>query len=94
MATKTSSQQGPITDEYHADPEKVCERLNQLRSTELVSYLQYKQHAYMAVSLMGPGVATEFIENPHVTRKGRRRSRLTERLVLESWEFLRRVRWR
>ena len=38
--------------------------------------------------------ATEFIENPHVTRKGRRRSRLTERLVLESWEFLRRVRWR
>ena len=63
MATKASSQQGPITDEYHADPEKVCERLNQLRSTELVSYLQYKQHAYMAVSLMGPGVATEFIEH-------------------------------
>ena len=64
MATKmTSQQQGPITDEYHADPEKVCERLNQLRSTELVSYLQYKQHAYMAVSLMGPGVADEFIEH-------------------------------
>ena len=64
MATSTTSQQqGPITDEYHADPEKVCERLNQLRSTELVSYLQYKQHAYMAVSLMGPGVADEFIEH-------------------------------
>jgi bacterioferritin len=54
---------GPITAAYKADVKKVIERLNQLRSTEIVSYLQYKQHAYMAVSLLGPGVKGEFLEH-------------------------------
>jgi bacterioferritin len=58
-----AKQDGPITDEYQADVEEVCERLNRLRSTEIVSYLQYKQHGYMAVSLMGPSVAAEFVEH-------------------------------
>lgn len=54
---------GPITRAYRADPKKVAQRLNQLRSTEIVSYLQYKQHAYMIVSLVGPGVKGEFLEH-------------------------------
>jgi bacterioferritin len=33
--------------------------LNELRSTEITSYLQYKQHAYMAVSLFSPGFKDE-----------------------------------
>ncbi|MFA7249205.1 MAG: ferritin-like domain-containing protein [Dehalococcoidia bacterium] len=58
-----TDREGPITEEYRADVDDVCERLNRLRSTEIVSYLQYKQHGYMAVSLMGPSVAGEFVEH-------------------------------
>ncbi|WP_447968165.1 ferritin-like domain-containing protein [Nitrospira sp. M1] len=51
---------GAITKEYKADPKQMITELNTLRSTEIASYLQYKQHAYMAVSLMAPGLKTEF----------------------------------
>jgi bacterioferritin len=52
--------QGPITKQYFAQPHNVVSSLNRLRSTEITSYLQYKQHAYMAVSLLSPGLKTEF----------------------------------
>src|SRR5262245_48370232 len=52
--------QGPITAEYKADPKRVISELNRLRATELTSYLQYKQHAYMAVSLFAPGLKDDF----------------------------------
>lgn len=52
--------QGPVTKQYLADPKNVVRSLNRLRSTEVTSYLQYKQHAYMAVSLLSPGLKTEF----------------------------------
>jgi bacterioferritin len=53
-------EKGPITDEYKADPKYIINELNRLRSTEIASYLQYKQHAYMAVSLLSPGLKGEF----------------------------------
>ena len=52
--------EGAITKQYLADPQKIVSSLNRLRSTEITSYLQYKQHAYMAVSLLSPGLKTEF----------------------------------
>ncbi|HJT21490.1 MAG TPA: ferritin-like domain-containing protein [Nitrospira sp.] len=52
--------QGPVTKQYFAQPEDVVRSLNRLRSTEITSYLQYKQHAYMAVSLLSPGLKAEF----------------------------------
>src|SRR5262249_192696 len=52
--------QGPITAEYKADPKRVISELNRLHATELTSYLQYKQHAYMAVSLFAPGLKDDF----------------------------------
>ena len=52
--------QGAITDAYQADPTQVIAALNQLRATEVTSYLQYKQHAYMAVSLFAPGLKGDF----------------------------------
>ncbi len=70
--------EGPITEEYKADPRQVCERLNQMRSTEIVSYLQYKQHAYMAVGLVGPAVAGEFVE--HAGEEIEHADRLAERI--------------
>lgn len=57
---KHAVEQGPITRQYLSDPRNVVSSLNRLRSTEITSYLQYKQHAYMAVSLLSPGLKTEF----------------------------------
>ena len=52
--------EGAVTKQYLADPKTIVSALNRLRSTEITSYLQYKQHAYMAVSLLSPGLKTEF----------------------------------
>ena len=65
------------TDEYRANAQEICKRLNQLRSTEIVSWLQYKQHAYMGVSMVGKAVAGEFLEHAdeeleHADRLARR----------------------
>jgi bacterioferritin (cytochrome b1) len=51
---------GAITEAYQADPQQVIQELNRLRATEVTSYLQYKQHAYMAVSLFAPGLKDDF----------------------------------
>jgi bacterioferritin len=51
---------GAITEAYQADPQQVIQALNRLRATEVTSYLQYKQHAYMAVSLFAPGLKDDF----------------------------------
>ena len=53
-------QEGPVTKQYLADPQSIVGSLNRLRSTEITSYLQYKQHGYMAVSLLSPSLKTEF----------------------------------
>lgn len=53
-------QEGAITRQYLADPKAIISSLNRLRSTEITSYLQYKQHAYMAVSLFSPSLKAEF----------------------------------
>jgi bacterioferritin len=71
---------GPITRAYKADPKHVIKRLNELRSTEIVSYLQYKQHAYMAVSLLGPSVKSEFLE--HAEQELQHAERLAERISM------------
>jgi bacterioferritin len=67
-----------VTEEYHAEVERVVQRLNELRSTEICSYLQYKQHAYMAVSLVGPSVREEFLE--HADEELRHADMLAERI--------------
>ncbi|MGE0684102.1 MAG: bacterioferritin [Candidatus Binatia bacterium] len=59
-AYQAAVEQGPITKEYKANPKQIVKELNRLRSTEITSYLQYKQHAYMAVSLLAPALKKEF----------------------------------
>jgi bacterioferritin len=53
-------EQGPITDEYQADNQYIIQELNRLRATEISSFLQYKQHAFMAVSMLSPGLKSDF----------------------------------
>src|SRR5215468_1233573 len=59
-AVKQAITHGAITEAYQADPQQVIQELNRLRATEVTSYLQYKQHAYMAVSLFAPGLKDDF----------------------------------
>lgn len=54
---------GAITEAYEGDPKLMIQRLNALRASELASELQYRHHAYMAVSLSMPGVKAEFLEH-------------------------------
>ena len=70
--------QGAITREYQADTKHVVQALNGLRSTEIMSYLQYMQHQYMAVSLLSPGMKTEF--SAHATQELDHANRLADRV--------------
>ena len=69
---------GAKTREYKADTKRVIQALNGLRSTEIISYLQYMQHQYMAVSLLSPGLKTEF--EAHATQELDHANRLAERI--------------
>jgi bacterioferritin len=69
---------GAITREYKADVEHIIQALNSLRSTEIMSYLQYMQHQYMAVSLLSPGMKTEF--EAHATQELDHANRLADRV--------------
>src|SRR5919106_497974 len=59
-AVRSAIEQGPITEAYKAASDQVIRDLNQLRASEIASYLQYKQHAYMAVSMLSPGIKSDF----------------------------------
>lgn len=69
---------GPMTETYEGDVTALIARLNELRGTELVAWLQYKHHAYMAVSMAMPGVRAEFEE--HARAEERHADRLGERI--------------
>jgi bacterioferritin len=70
--------QGAITREYKGDAQRIIQALNALRSTEIMSYLQYMQHQYMAVSLLSPGLKIEF--EAHATQELDHANRLAERV--------------
>jgi bacterioferritin len=70
--------QGAITREYKGDAQRIVKALNALRSTEILSYLQYMQHQYMAVSLFSPGLKTEF--EAHATQELDHANRLADRV--------------
>jgi bacterioferritin len=77
-AVREAVAQGPITEEYKADPKQIIQELNRLRATEVSSYLQYKQHAYMAVSLFAPGLKDDF--EAHATLELQHADMLAQRI--------------
>ncbi len=56
-------EQGPITDAYGADRERVVEVLNEALATELVCVLRYKRHYFTATGLSAAPVAAEFLQH-------------------------------
>jgi len=55
--------QGPITDAYTADRERVLAVLNEVLATELLCVLRYKRHYYMASGINAGPVAAEFLQH-------------------------------
>ena len=55
--------QGPITDSYGADRERVIAVLNEVLATELVCVLRYKRHYYTATGIDSASVAAEFLQH-------------------------------
>jgi bacterioferritin len=60
---RANIEQGPITDAYGADRERVIEVLNEALATELVCVLRYKRHYYTATGLNAAPVAAEFLQH-------------------------------
>jgi bacterioferritin len=56
-------EQGPITDAYGADRERVIAVLNEVLATEIVCVLRYKRHYYTAQGINAGPVAAEFLQH-------------------------------
>jgi bacterioferritin len=60
--------EGPITEAYGADRERVIAVLNEVLATELVCYLRYQRHYYTANGLSAAPVAAQFLEHANEER--------------------------
>lgn len=70
---------GAVTESYSADREMVIKLLNEALATELVCYLRYKRHYYMASGVKASMAADEFLE--HANEEQEHADRLAERIV-------------
>jgi bacterioferritin len=60
---RAKMEEGPVTAAYGADRERVIEVLNEALATELVCYLRYKRHFFMAEGINAGNAAAEFLEH-------------------------------
>jgi bacterioferritin len=60
---RAEMRQGPITEAYGADRERVIAVLNEVLATELVCVLRYKRHYYTAKGMNAGPVAAEFLQH-------------------------------
>ena len=72
-------EQGPITDAYGADRERVIKVLNEVLATELVCVLRYKRHYYTAQGLDSGPAAAEFLQ--HATDEMGHADQVARRIV-------------
>jgi bacterioferritin len=72
-------EQGPITDAYGADRERVLAVLNEVLATEIVCVLRYKRHYYTAQGINAAPVAAEFLE--HANEEQQHVDLVAERIV-------------
>lgn len=72
-------EQGPITEAYGADRERVVAVLNEALATELVCYLRYKRHYFTATGMNATAAAAEFME--HATQELQHSDQLATRIT-------------
>jgi len=70
---------GAVTFGYGADRDEVVRLLNQALATEVVCYLRYKRHYFMADGIHAEPVAAEFLE--HAQQEQQHADQLAERIV-------------
>jgi bacterioferritin len=70
---------GAVTPSYGANREEVIRLLNEALATELVCYLRYKRHYFMADGIHAEPVAAEFLE--HATQEQQHADQIAERIV-------------
>lgn len=71
--------QGAVTPGYRGDREAVIRMLNSALATEIVCYLRYKRHYFMASGMNAKSAAAEFRE--HAVEELAHGDRLAERIV-------------
>src|SRR3954468_20268712 len=71
--------EGPVTAAYGADRNRVVEVLNEALATELVCYLRYKRHYFMADGINAAAAAAEFLE--HAQQEQEHADQIAERIV-------------
>ena len=72
-------EQGPITDAYGADRDRVIQVLNEALATELVCILRYKRHYFTANGVQSPAIADEFLV--HANEESAHADKIAERIV-------------
>ena len=72
-------EEGPITESYGADRDRVIRVLNEALATELVCVLRYKRHFFMAQGINAANAATEFLQ--HATDEQGHADRIAARIV-------------
>jgi bacterioferritin len=70
---------GAVTPSYGANREEVIRLLNEALATEIVCYLRYKRHYFMADGIHAEPVAAEFLE--HATQEQQHADQIAERIV-------------
>jgi len=76
---RAHTDEGPITEAYGADRDRVIAVLNEALATEIVCVLRYKRHYYMASGLSSRSAATEFLQ--HATEEQGHADRLAARIT-------------
>jgi bacterioferritin len=70
---------GAVTFGYSADRDEVVRLLNEALATEIVCYLRYKRHYFMADGIHADPVAAEFLE--HATQEQQHADQIAQRIV-------------
>jgi bacterioferritin len=70
---------GAVTPSYSADRDEVIRLLNGALATEIVCYLRYKRHYFMADGIHAEPVAAEFLE--HAGQEQEHADQIAERIV-------------
>lgn len=76
---RSQSENGAVTESYHANRTEVIQLLNAALATELVCFLRYKYHYFMASGINATQVAAEFLE--HAAEEQLHADELAERIV-------------
>lgn len=72
-------EEGPITEAYGADRERVISVLNEALATEIVCVLRYKRHFFMAQGINASNAANEFQQ--HAGEEQDHADRIAARIV-------------